>query len=96
MVRHVVMWTFKDENKQANLEKAREMLLALKDKIAQVRSLDVGLNELPGTEAYDIVLSADFDSYEDLDVYQKHPAHVEAGAFIKTVRGKRASADYTF
>ena len=95
MIRHVVMWTFKEENKRANLEKFVEMGLDLKDRIPQIRKIDVGINEKPGAEAFDVTLVADFESYADLDAYMAHPEHKELIEFVKRVRVLRASVDYT-
>ena len=46
MIRHIVVFRFKDEFKK-EMEKSRKMALALKDKISVIRSLEVGLNVLP-------------------------------------------------
>lgn len=94
MLRHVVMWTLKDENKQDNLLKMRDMLLGLKSKIEYIRDLEVGLDTLHGAASYDIVLTVTLDSRDDLPKYQNHPEHLKVGDFVHQVRKDRAVVDY--
>ena len=40
------------------------------------------------------MLISDFDSVEDIAIYQEHPAHLEVAAFIRSVVASRASVDF--
>ncbi len=97
MIRHIVMWKLKDfekpEIKALNASKLKDELYALKKEIVQIRALNVGVNLNPENE-YDIVLESEFDNFDDLKTYQKHPAHLKVVEFLKTVRVLRASIDY--
>lgn len=97
MVKHIVMWKLKNEVEgKSKEENAKEMKIVLEDlinKIEVLRSIEVGIN-INEVNEYDVVLYSEVDSMEDLDIYQKHPAHVEAGKFIKTVVEARACVDY--
>ena len=44
MLKHVVCWKFKDENKVENMAKVKTMLEALPAKIPYIKALDVGVN----------------------------------------------------
>ena len=57
MIRHVVMWKFKEENKKANMEHAREILYALKPVIKELRRMEIGF-DISGTDM----------SYHDTDI----------------------------
>ncbi|MBE5804957.1 MAG: Dabb family protein [Clostridiales bacterium] len=96
MIRHICMFTLKDEGKaalvHAFLEKA-EMLKA----IGGIRRFEAVRNDLrtPATN-YDVALILDFDTVDDLNAYQKSPIHVEFGEFVYTIRKDRACIDYEF
>ncbi len=98
MIKHIVMWTIKEEpggtTKNEVLPKLRSMLEGLKDSIPAVQKLEVGFNFNTSATAYDIVLYSEFRSREDLDTYQKHPEHVRVGDYIGKVRNLRAVVDY--
>lgn len=97
MIKHIVMWklaeTAESAHKKTNAKLMKKMLEALKIKIPQVVTLEVGLNS-NGSEMRDVVLTTEFKSMEDLNKYQAHPAHQEVVEFVKKVRSDRAAVDY--
>lgn len=95
MVKHIVMFDFKEENKQANLEKAKAMLEDLMGKIPTLRGMEVGINFSEEERAMDLSLYSEFDDKEGLEVYATHPAHLEVVAFIKSVAVVSKVSDYT-
>jgi Stress responsive A/B Barrel Domain len=98
MIKHVVMWKLEDHaegaDKNENALKAKRLLEGLKDKIREIRNIEVGININDTPAAYDIVLYSEFNSLEDLDIYQNHPEHLIVGDFIGKVRKDRRVADY--
>lgn len=94
MIRHLVMWKLKDNNKADNLQEMKKQLLSLKDKIDVIRSIEVGIDINRSDAAYDIALVSTFDSKDDLQAYQVHPEHVKVAEFVGQVRDKRAVVDY--
>lgn len=99
MVRHIVMWKFKDEaeglTKKENLLKVKAMLEALPEKIDLIRRMEVHLNENDNGKNFDAVLISEFDSLDDVKRYRVHPDHVKISQYVSLVRLDRASADYT-
>lgn len=95
MIRHIVFWNLKEENKAETAQKIKADLEALKDKIPGLLHIEVGINspEAPG-DNWDVVLNSDFESIEALNAYQVHPLHKEAAGFIGSVRTARACVDY--
>lgn len=98
MIRHIVLWTF---HKQAdgrsqieNLQIAKRMLLDMKGQIPGIISIDCGINFNGSEAAWDLALFTEFETMEDLDVYQDHPAHLKVKEFMAKVRDKRAVADW--
>ncbi|MCO5234418.1 MAG: Dabb family protein [Chitinophagales bacterium] len=95
MIRHIVFWKLKEENKIENAEKIKELLEGLKDKIPGLLCVRVGINH-PDTplDNWDIVLTCDLESVDALNAYQVHPLHKAAGEFISKVRTNRACVDF--
>ena len=44
MIKHVVVWKLKEENKAENAKKLKEMLDALPPIISEIKSFQVGIN----------------------------------------------------
>lgn len=95
MIRHIVMWRLKEENKEANKLEIKKRLLSLEGKIAELKSISVEFN-LPEANAanYDVVLLTEFNNFQDLDIYANHPLHLEVVSFIKSVVSERVAIDY--
>lgn len=96
MVKHIVTFKLRGtvEERREAAEKFREALLKLPDIIDCLQSMEVGVNENPG-EDWDIVLTAVVPTLKDVEVYSKHPAHIEAAAIITPVKENRACVDYS-
>ncbi|WP_010249886.1 Dabb family protein [Myroides injenensis] len=95
MIRHIVMWRLKDENKEANKIEIKKRLLSLEGKIAELKSIAVEFNlpEISETN-YDVILLTEFNNSQDLDIYANHPLHLEVVSFIKSVVSDRVAIDY--
>lgn len=91
MIKHIVMWRFKETEKQ---EKAKALLEGLPEAIPVIRDFQVGINTKPSDAAADLVLVSAFDTWSDLDHYQRHPAHLAVADYLKTVVSERRVADY--
>ncbi len=99
MIKHIVMWKLKTTaegaNKDQNAARMKQELEALKNKIAVIRRIEVGINIAASDAAYDVALYSEFSDAKDLDAYQKHPAHVKVADFVNKVRESRVVVDYT-
>ncbi len=98
MLKHIVMWQFKDEaegrSKVENCLHIKALLEALPVKIPFIRSLEVGINAYTSAMAWDMVLVTEFESKADLDLYAVHPDHVQVSEYVGKVRSNRAVVDY--
>lgn len=98
MIKHIVMWKFKEEaegaTKQENIIKVKTMLEALPEKIDFIREMQVNINVNPKEGMYDAVLISTFDSLEDVERYRVHPEHKKISSFVALIREGRASVDY--
>ncbi len=101
MVKHIVFFRLADEaegkTKLENAQIIKQGLMSLLDKVPVLRSERVGIN-IPNAKKtdYDICLECEFDSWEDVDIYQNHPEHLKVAGYIAKVRTARAAVDYQF
>ena len=99
MIKHIVMFTLKDEalgkTKAEHLAAMKAMLEELPSKVPGVVELETAttgvFQSIPET---DIVLYTAFKTREDLDFYATHPEHLKVLAFIKAVIAERRVVDY--
>ncbi|MDV3428565.1 MAG: Dabb family protein [Bacillota bacterium] len=100
MIKHIVMWKLKETSegctKEENAKKIKSLLENLKDKISEIKYLEVGINVNSSESAFDAVLISEFETLEDLNSYQVNPEHKKVSAFVKSVRLDRKVVDYIF
>lgn len=94
MLVHIVMFEFKEENKEANMARVKTMLEALPSKIETLRSMEVGIDISRSERSFDMVLISKFDDQAGLDVYAPHSAHQEVVSVIKEVTSVSKVVDY--
>lgn len=94
MLKHIVMWKIKEENKKESAMKIKTDLEDLKGKIAEIVDIEVGIDIEAIEKNYDVILVSTFKSEEDLKAYQVHPMHVEVAKFVKSVALSRVAVDY--
>ena len=99
MIKHIVFFGLADnaegKSKAENAVIIKSGLENLKHLIPQIKKIEVGINypNAPKTN-YDIALYSEFDTFEDIDIYQEHPEHKKVAAYIGKVRISRAAVDY--
>lgn len=94
MIKHIVMWKLKDECREENAKKIKELIENLNGVIKEIKNIEVGININKSDAAMDVVLYSEFNNLEDLDIYQNHPEHVKAGSFVKSVAIERKVCDF--
>lgn len=99
MVKHIVLWNFvegfSEEQKQEAAGKMKELLEPIKALVPGAVEIEVLYNQLSSSNR-DVALISTFETVEALETYQKHPAHVEAGKYVRSVTCNRACMDYEF
>jgi len=94
MIVHIVMFKFKDENKDENLLVAKSKLEELVSKIPMLEKMEVGIDFNKSERAFDMSLYSAFATKDDLNAYAVHPAHLEVLEFIKQVIEVSKVVDY--
>lgn len=94
MIRHICMFTLKEENKEGNITEFMRRAQDLKA-IEEIKEFQVVRNaEKTPASNYDVALIFDFDSVEALEKYQKSEIHIKFGEFVAGIRVQRACIDY--
>ena len=92
---HLVSWKLTATDPAEKAEQVAQMaarLGGLVGVIDEIQSLRVGPDVVGGAN-WDVALVAEFADEAALARYQVHPAHVEAGAYVKSVAAERMSVD---
>ncbi|MBR3644368.1 MAG: Dabb family protein [Parasporobacterium sp.] len=98
MVKHIIIWTLKEEfkiDREAEIKAGiKEGLEGLKGKIPGLLDIKVNTDPLPGSSG-DLMLDSTFKDEESLKGYRVHPAHVEtANTRVRPFTAGRACMDY--
>ncbi|MGN0364307.1 MAG: Dabb family protein [Suilimivivens sp.] len=98
MVKHVILWTLKDEYSVEEKENIKfgikEGLEGLAGQIPGLIDIKVNINGLSSSNA-DLMLDSTFESEEALKGYSVHPAHVAvADGKVRPFTATRTCLDY--
>lgn len=98
MIKHIVMWRFKEEaegaSKLENMRRVKKQLEALVGVVPSLLSMEVGIGVTHGDMAYDMALISCFADLEGLEAYKVDPRHRAISAFVSRVRLERATVDF--
>jgi hypothetical protein len=94
MLVHIVMFQFKEENKETHMTRVKAMLEALPSRIETLKSMEVGIDVSKSERSFDLVLTSTFEDQAALNAYAVHPAHLEVVSVIKEVTTMAKVVDY--
>ena len=96
LLRHIVLFKFKDTSSQAGIKSVEKAFLALPSKIKEIKSLEWGLNSSPEhiNQGYTHCFYVTFASDADRDTYLKHPVHMAFGKVLGPYLDKVLVFDY--
>ncbi len=98
MIKHVILWTLKDEyskeEKEKILSEMKDSLENLQGQIPGLLDIRVYTKGLPSSNA-DVMLDSSFESEEALKNYAVHPIHVEAAnTKVRPFTASRSCLDF--
>ena len=100
MINHVVLFKLKKyeslSQKQDVIGSIEEALLRLKDKISELKYIEVGINYELEAKSYDLCLISHFENIEELDAYRVHPEHLKVVELIGLHAVDRGAVDFEF
>lgn len=97
MLKHIVAWKLNGktpEEVDAQAATITQLLEALAGVIPEIASIAVVRNAVAFDANSDAALVSEFADEAALKAYLRHPAHLEAGKYIKSVTAARAAIDY--
>jgi hypothetical protein len=97
MVKHIVMWSFKDElspeERQTAALKIKQGLEGLAGLVPGLLELNVQIELMQGSTA-ELLLDTLLTDAAALEAYQAHPEHLKIKDIVKAVTKQRLAADY--
>ena len=91
MIRHVVILKLKE----TNLKLIKKEILNLKNEIKEIINIEVGIDIGFDPASSNLCIIADFKDIKDLEIYAKHPKHLEViKNYIKPYLIQRNVVDY--
>ncbi len=95
MVKHVILWTLKQEFNNDQIKKGiKDGLEGLLGQIEGLLEIKVYTENLPSSNA-DVMLYSAFESEEALKGYANHPKHIfAADTFVRPFTASRACFDF--
>ena len=92
---HIVSWKLAATDPVDKAEHAAQIVARLGGLVGvidEIQTLRIGPDVVGGTN-WDIALVAEYADEAALARYQVHPAHVEAGVYVKSVTAERMAVD---
>lgn len=97
MVKHIVMWSFKEEigaeERKAAAQKIKEGLEGLVGVVPGLTAAYV-VTEPIASSSHDLALVSELETREDLVAYKDNPDHVKVATYVRSVTCNRAALDY--
>ncbi|MDQ2642028.1 MAG: Dabb family protein [Pseudomonadota bacterium] len=81
MLRHYVFIRYAAGTSEAHVAEFCRRMLALREPIPAIHSLEIGRDMLREARSWDVVLIMRFESLQALRTYQQHPLHVSVMQF---------------
>ena len=96
LLRHVVLFKFKDNASPADIQKVEEAFRALPSIITEVKKFEWGKNNSPENlnQGFTHCFFVSFISEKDRDLYLPHPAHKAFTELLKPYLDKALVIDY--
>lgn len=96
LLRHVVLFKFKETSTAADIKKVEDAFRALPSKITAIKSLEWGTNNSPENlaQGFTHCFFVSFASEKDREIYLPHPDHKAFGQVLRPHLDKVLVIDY--
>jgi len=96
LLRHVVLFKFKDGTSPAEIKKVEDAFRGLPSKIKEIRDFEWGTNNSPEKleQGFTHCFLVSFASEKDREIYLPHPAHQAFVEVLKPILDKVLVIDY--
>lgn len=96
MLKHIVMWKFKDaegKTKKENIQIVKNGLQSLPPKIPHIKNLTFLENKIECDRNFDALLVVETENEQELERYKIHPEHQKVAEYVKKVTENRGAVD---
>ena len=94
MLKHVVLFKFKPEVKEADIVKLEKALAALPGAIPEIQEYVFGRDVIHSERSYDFALVSGFADLKAMERYQKHPNHLPVLELVKQLCSTVLAVDF--
>jgi hypothetical protein len=94
MITHLVLFKFKPETTEAEIQQLAEGLGGLPQKIEEIREFRFGADVIHSERSYDFGLVSSFDDLDALQGYQVHPEHQKVVTHVKEITSGVVAVDF--
>jgi len=94
MLKHIVLFKFKPETTEAQIDQLAEGLGALPEIMDDIREFVFGRDVIGSERSYDFGLVSMFDDLEAMQRYQIHPEHQKVVAHVKAICSGVVAVDF--
>ncbi len=94
MIRHIVLFKFRDGVEKPQKDSLAQALKALTEKIDYIREMEVGFDVAGKHNSYDLGLNSTFDSLEDVERYAVHPDHIKVVDMVRELCASSVKVDF--
>jgi len=92
LIRHVVLCKVKENSP---LKEIKQKIENLKNEIDVIKHIEVGIDIGFDKTPSDFCIITEVENIKDLEVYAKHPKHLEVIELLKKYLTERRAVDYT-
>ncbi len=96
MIRHIVLFKFREDTSDESREKLVSALRYLKNRISLIKELEVGVDLAGKPNSYHIVLNSVFETFDDIERYAVHPDHLKVVDMVGKLCESSVKVDFKF
>ncbi len=94
MITHIVLFKFKPEASETEIQELAEGLGGLPQLIEEIREYRFGTDVVRSERSYDFGLVSSFEDFDALQRYNVHPAHQKVVALVKAMASHVVTVDF--
>lgn len=94
MITHVVLFKFKPETTEAEIQQLAVGLGGLPQLIEEIREFRFGTDVVHSERSYDLGLVSSFENLDALQRYNVHPEHQKVVAQVKAIASSVVAVDF--
>jgi quinol monooxygenase YgiN len=94
MITHIVLFKFKPETSEIEIQQLAEGLGGLPQLIEEIREYRFGTDVVRSERSYDLGLVSSFEDLDALQRYNVHPAHQKVVAQVKAIASHVVTVDF--